>query len=296
MSYKSPIHILPDYDFTRLNPKGLKRLRKELSLQFELKQSTQIVLNKHTFDKETLLKNIAELTENGHFHQQIFEQPLLLDFLENGNIAFFESTDLATFFEEQSALGLLDFLRPYFAAQLNQTIYFLVTNAAYSNLANLKIILAHQENIPTDYWEGAFVKVHQHLVATKDKLAQLHENNQVFEKRLGWVVATKAFNQVFHFTYLKKLAILPYDLDGQLLNLTETLLHITRDILQTNQGGNILKIDKGLLLDIRDLLAFAYKKMKHKNILDLLSLIDDALKNPYYTIWEMGALFFRSMS
>lgn len=293
--YKSPLHLLPNYDFTRLNPKDLRRLRKELLLQFELKQTTQIVLNDHTFDKETLLKNIAALTRNGHFHQQIFEQPLLLDFLENGNIAFFETEALPTFFQEQTEADFLHFLRPYFSTQLNQTIYFLVTNAAYSNLAKLKKILAQQENIPTDYWEGAFVKVHQHLVATKAKLAQLHEKNQVFERQLGWVVATKAFNQVFHFTYLKKLAILPYDLDGQLLNLTETLLHITRDILQTNQGGNILKIDKGLLLDIRDLLAFAYKKMKHKNILDLLALIDDALKNPYYNIWEMGSLFFRSM-
>jgi len=55
--------------------------------------------------------------------------------------------------------------------------------------------------------------------------------------------------------------------------LTETLLHITRDILKTTEGGNILKIDKGLLLDIRDLLAFAYKKMKHKNLLDLLEFL-----------------------
>ena len=56
MMYKSPLHILPNYDFSRLNPKGLKRLRKELLPQFELKQTTQIVINDHPFDKETLLK------------------------------------------------------------------------------------------------------------------------------------------------------------------------------------------------------------------------------------------------
>lgn len=293
--YKSPLHILPDYDFSRLNPKDLRRLRKELLLQFELKQSTQIILNEHTFDKETLLKNIAELTINGTFHQQIFEQPLLLNFLESGNLSFFEADELPTLFKEQTAADFLHFLQPYFSEQLNQTIYFLVTNAAYSNLQKLKKILAQQENIPTNYWEGAFVKVHQHLIATKDILVQLHENNQVFERQLGWVVATKSFNQVFHFTYLKKLAILPYDLDGQLVTLTETLLHITRDILRTNKSGNILKIDKGLLLDIKDLLTFAYKKMKHQNLLELLELIDSALKNPYYNVWEMGSLFFRSI-
>ena len=294
--YKSPLHILPNYDFSRLNPKDLKRLRKELSLQFELKQTTEIILNEHTFDKETLLKNIAELTENGAFHQQIFQRPLLLDFLENGNLAFFETADLTTFFKEDNETAFLRFLQPYFAEQLNRTIYFLVTNATYNNLGQLKKVLAQQENIPREYWEGAFVKVHQHLIATKDKLEQLHKGNQVFEKKLGWVVATKSFNQVFHFTYLKKLALLPYDLDGQLLVLTETLLHIVRDILKTNEGGNILKIDKGLLLDIRDLLAFSYKKMKHKNLLELLELIDNALKNPYYNIWEMSSLFFRSIS
>jgi len=296
MMYKSPLHILPNYDFSRLNPKGLKRLRKELLLQFELKQTTQIVINDHPFDKETLLKNIAELAENGAFHQQIFEQPLLLDFLESGNIKFFDSPELIPFFKEHTKPAFLHFLQPYFAAQLNQTIYFLVTNAAYPNLQKLKKLLAQQENIPADYWEGAFVKVHQHLIATKDKLEQLQEDNQVFERQLGWVVATKSFNQIFHFTYLKKLALLPYDLDGQLLLLTETLLHIIRDILKTNTIGNILKIDKGLLLDIRDLLAFAYKKMNSKNLLELLELIDNALKNPYYNIWEMGSLFFRSIS
>jgi len=293
--YKSPIHLLPNYDFTRLNPKDLKRLRKELLLQFELKQTTQIILNDHSFDKETLLKSITELTQNGAFHQQIFQQPLLLDFLETGNITFFETDDLGTFFKAPTTPDFLRFLQPYFATQLNQTIYFLVTNAAYSNLKKLKKVLAQQAHLPANYWEGAFVKVHQHLAGTKDKLEQLHENKQVFERRLGCVVATKSFKQVFHFTYLKKLALLPYDLEGQLLTLTETLLQITRDILKTNEGGSILKIDKGLLLDIRDFLAFAYKKMKHKNLLDLLELIDSALKNPYYNIWEMGSLFFRSI-
>ena len=293
--YKSPLHILPEYDFSRLNPKDLKRLRKELLLQFDLKQTTQIILNGHAFDKETLLNNIGELTKDGPFHQQVFEHPLLLDFLENGNITFFEKADLGSFFEEQTSSDFLNFLQPYFSEQLNQVVYFLITNRAYENLQKLENILAQHENIPASYWEGGFVKVHQHLIATKDKLEQLHEDKQIFEKQLGWIVATKSFNQVFHFTYLKKLALLPYDLDGQLLVLTETLLQIIRDILKTNTSGNILKIDKSLLLDIRALLDFSYKKMKLKKILELLEVIEEGLKSPYYNIWEMSSLFFRSM-
>ena len=294
LMYKSPLHILPAYEVTRLTPKELKRLRKELLLRFELNQTTQILLNNQAFDKETLLSNIAELTKNGVFHQQVFKHPVLLDFLENGNIHFFEAENARIFFEENKSPDFLNFLQPYFAARLNQLIYFLVSNSAYPNLKKLEKVLAQRANIPGEFWENAFTKIHQHLLATQDNLQRLHDANQVFEKNIGWVVSTKSFKQVFHFTYLKKLEILPHDLEGQLLELIEILLHIVRDILKTNTTDNI-KIDKVLLLDIKDLLHFAFKKMKHKNLMELIKLIDDVLNNPFYNIMELGSLFFRSM-
>ena len=291
--YESPINIIPNHDFNRLTPKELKRLRKELSLQFELKQSTQITINGLAFDKETVLKNLDDLAENGVLHLQIFQHTKLLNFLEKGDLAFFE-LDLEDFFTKEHSTGFIPFLQPYFSDRLEQLIYQLVTQSDYQNLNKLKKVLAQKTHLPPTYWTNAFTKVHQHLLGTKEKLQQLHEANQLFTTKLGWIVAKKEFFQVFHSTYLKKLALLPYDLDGQLLALVDVLLEIIRKVIRTNTAS-VIMIDKSFLLDIRDILQFAHVKMKSKTILDLREEIDKVLKSPFYNVLEVGSLFFRSM-
>lgn len=291
--YQSPLHIIPNYDFSRINAKALKRLRKELSLKFELKQATQITLNGVAFDKEMVFKNLDEIGENGSMHQHIFENKVLLAFLEKGKLDFFEE-ELTHFFTKDYPTEFTTFLQPYFSAGLEQTIYQLVTQPDYQNLKRLKKILVQKEHFPPTYWTNAFTKVHQHLVATKEKLQQLQEANQVLKMKMGWIVATKEFNQLFHFTYLKKLALLPYDLDGQLLSLVDILLEIIRKVIRTNTAS-VIMIDRSFLMDIRDILQFAYEKMKTKSILDLKEEMDKVLKSPFYNVLEVGSLFFRSM-
>lgn len=291
LMYQSPIHIIPSYDLTRINPTSLKRLRKELTLRFELKQTTQIELNNYLFDKETLFKQLAELSKNGAFHQQIFQNKPLLQFLEKGKVMLFLDGQLSTYFEDAD---FVEFLQPHFSAQLNQLIYQLVSNKKYDNLKILQQVLAQQENTPSSYWEQAFIKTRQHLLSVNQQLQSLHDTNEITKTKLSWTVGTKAFNKVFHSTYLRKLNLLPIDLEGILLELADIVLVIVRKILGTGELTS-LKIDKNLLLDIQAMLTFAHQRMQKQAILDVKETIDKLLKNPIYNVLEMGSLFFRSI-
>lgn len=91
MIYKNPLHIISDKDLTEVSPVNLKRWRKEVMLQFKLTNETTIKLNGREYDKQGVKDAFAELEEGFAFHLELFNNELLLAFLEEGDLSFFDS-------------------------------------------------------------------------------------------------------------------------------------------------------------------------------------------------------------
>ncbi len=89
MKYNSPFYLLPQRDSGALTNDELKRWKKELLLQFDLKKSTTININQKEYDKNDVLQAIDNLKYTPEYHWRLYQNKTLLDFIEKGKTDFF---------------------------------------------------------------------------------------------------------------------------------------------------------------------------------------------------------------
>ncbi len=89
MKYISPFHLLPKRDTGALTNDELKRWKKELLLQFDLKQSTTIYINRKEYDKNDVLQAFDNLKDTPEYHWRLYQNKSLLNFIEKGQTDFF---------------------------------------------------------------------------------------------------------------------------------------------------------------------------------------------------------------
>ena len=91
MTYFSPLHIFDGQPVNGVDDDSLKRLRKELLLQFDLKQQTTLELNGREYDKAGVLAVFDQLKgAAAEHHLRLYRNQGLLRFLEAGDMRFFE--------------------------------------------------------------------------------------------------------------------------------------------------------------------------------------------------------------
>ncbi len=119
MKYINPIkqlnlQIAPSKSITRSE---LKTAKKKLLAEFEVQQTTTINFANQELDKNAVLQLFEQVESDTvlDFHLQLLEYPLLLQFLETGELAFFEQQEYVDTSNEQ----FVDFFAPYFAERYN---------------------------------------------------------------------------------------------------------------------------------------------------------------------------------
>ena len=125
MQYYSPFHLIPTdlIQGNLLDKKALKKAKKRLLAEFELLGTTTILLKEREVDKNTVLKIFEQLESDrqAKYHLRLYQEPDLLDFLENGNIKVFQDVDrLEILFLEHD---FFKFIEPYFIERYNIALY-----------------------------------------------------------------------------------------------------------------------------------------------------------------------------
>ncbi|TND09833.1 MAG: hypothetical protein FD123_957 [Bacteroidetes bacterium] len=162
--YNSPFRILgltPDTS----TPDALQQVRKQLLAEFELQQDkTSIEWNGVTLDKQQALVLVEELRDGRrlNFHKRIAEDPLLLQFLENGEAVFLFHTT-AHYYEQD----FIDFCGPYIHARLSD---MLASAFECNDVVLLTILLQPHPLISPETAEASMSKLRSTLVREKEEI------------------------------------------------------------------------------------------------------------------------------
>jgi hypothetical protein len=88
-AYQSPLYLIPKEALSSLSEDRLRRIRKEVMLQFELSDATTIQVNGRTYDRTAVLQAFEQLEEDFQHHLFLFQDKALLRFIEGEDISLF---------------------------------------------------------------------------------------------------------------------------------------------------------------------------------------------------------------
>jgi|GEM_PF-1970246 hypothetical protein len=158
MNYLSPFYILPP-EFSEgreIDKKTLKQARKVLMAEFELQGQSTIFINEKEYDKDGILKFFEQLEKdaNFEFHSFIFQNRLLLSFLENGDIESYQAaSDVILEKKCGHDTAFISFIAPYFTAHYNKLLYQALRNNSQADLSQL---LEKEFPLPPVYEAAAY--------------------------------------------------------------------------------------------------------------------------------------------
>ncbi len=120
MSYQSPAALLRPEQIEKFSPTDFKRIRSELLLQFQFSTEATIIINDRQYVKDDVLKLMDEFQEDPELHLYIFKNKPLLNFLENGDMGFFNVAAIQ-FVEQRYALPVN--VHPLVVEALDEYLY-----------------------------------------------------------------------------------------------------------------------------------------------------------------------------
>lgn len=110
MPYQNPLHIIAEkLRDEPIQPAMLKAWRKELMLQFDLQGTTTIKIKGVEYDKQGVLEAFAGMEQDFELHRKIYRRPLLLNFLEKGDLELFRLRENYAFLKEPGEANLSEF-------------------------------------------------------------------------------------------------------------------------------------------------------------------------------------------
>lgn len=137
MTYTSPLHIFKNQNIQGVDEDSLKKLKKELLLKFELTHSTTIKLYGKEYDKATVLELFDDLKKDSVYHFRVFKNKELLNFLENGNLKFFQ---VRSSWKDLQIPDFRNWVEPYFTKQLSDRVTRCVNHKGIRSINDLKKI------------------------------------------------------------------------------------------------------------------------------------------------------------
>lgn len=160
MKYPNPIAIIPNQDLTKITPKGLIKLKKELMLRFELSGKSTIQMGGNALDRQSVLDNLAELQRRPNFHIKIFQYPSLLHFLTKQDLAFFLDTESQVLLQDEFFLRQL---QPYFTPLYSEILWKLVSDDFSNNLTDFHKLTPPDFQLPPAYEAICYAKTYAYL-------------------------------------------------------------------------------------------------------------------------------------
>ena len=144
MNYSCPLSIFSESQLQHIYEGNLKLVKKEILLNFQLEDSVTIKLKNKEWDKNSIIKKIEEIEDNVELHSNIFRNPLLLEFLENGNLDLFDNKKSLDYEVDEEHY---DIIVEMMVKKLDGITALCVANPGYSNNNKLKMIYEYTETL-----------------------------------------------------------------------------------------------------------------------------------------------------
>lgn len=175
MQYLSPFHILSDFSTGRkYDEEEVRKAKKRILSEFELTGGTTIVLGNQEMDKDSVLKFFDKLTsESIDFHSKIYNDKLLLHFLEYRDLEIFYQEQLLEEYQEDSKF--LHFIAPYFNYQYNLLLFEAVRK---QDIPTLQTVLEVDYPLPAVYKGEAYKNTYRYIRGKTQDLGDLTEKSK----------------------------------------------------------------------------------------------------------------------
>lgn len=159
MQYINPLIAL-DLDPKSLNSQMLKQARKKMLAEFELQEATVIDWHGQEVDRATVLGWFDQLEDQEvcRFHQEIAEQPSLLNFLESAALDLFYQGDISMIHSMPSEVR--KFMGPYFAESFNKRLFHAFRQYDWEEI---DVLCGHPLPIPATYHASAYKDTYRYL-------------------------------------------------------------------------------------------------------------------------------------
>jgi hypothetical protein len=184
MRYINPIRILSPDQITRLEASTIKSIKKEILLHFQLTEDITIERNGFKLDKNRVLELFEELEKNLTLHLRIFENKLLLQFLENKNHLFFYRPDVQQLVIEDKANDYA--INEYIVSELNNMIAGALEKPNEHTPFLFSEILKYTSKIPKEQQDKAYQKAYLFAKAKVDALRLSYSDPFVSENSFAF--------------------------------------------------------------------------------------------------------------
>ena len=161
MIYKSPLHIIPEEYHADLSASTLKKVKKKLLLRLQLESKITIEINGQEYDKNQILSAFDELKNQLDFHHRLYQNQLLLQFIENGDLAIFQYNQKHKWLEKEDAFH--DWVLKLFSKRLSGIYQELIEEDTTQSLGTIKMIWNANIRLPPKYENTVYAQVYDWL-------------------------------------------------------------------------------------------------------------------------------------
>ena len=183
-TYRSPIRLLKELglDASKINAEALKLERKRLLLEVQISPDQTVQVGTKTCSKNdiiTLFDEVSSIT-NIDYHLRIFNETVLLDFLENFVISdSLQKIQLPSisFESETDRQQFKYFISPYLANSIDKSLSKIIRNSSYDQLEKLILFFSF---LNSDDALFAFRKFNSLCETLKPRLVNAAVVNSVF--------------------------------------------------------------------------------------------------------------------
>jgi len=163
MNSKNPLHIFSKNQLDSLNQESLKRLKKEILLEFQLTNDSTIILNGYEIDKNGILKIFDDLDSQLQLHVFIYKNVKLNAFLNDGNMALLR--DNLAIQKIKNVDQYKDAIEQKIVSKLQPMITELVMKPKRVNqlITIQKFVYDINPDLVDDVYSKAYVKLKSHL-------------------------------------------------------------------------------------------------------------------------------------
>ncbi len=208
MIYKSPLHIIPEEYHADLSVSTLKKVKKKLLLQMQLESSITIEINGQEYDKNQLLSAFDELISQPEFHHKLYQNKLLLGFIEKGNLSIFHYRQKREWLDEDDAFR--DWALKLFCERLAGVYRELIEKDSFPSTNDIKTIWNSNIILPSKYENIVYTKVHDFL---KNKIDYVrNQYSEIVETDNGAVRLKEGLDENINFNWIQIFNYLPSSL------------------------------------------------------------------------------------
>lgn len=175
-------------------------------LLFELEsEQTTIKIHEQEFDKDTLIKTFDSLKESWPFHLRVYQNKPLLDFLEKGETAFFQSPESWTDFDD---LSFMVWVEPIFVERYREDFYKCCTVKGFQSLTKLKAMCDSEFPMPLTFQDQCFEKTYTFFNQLIEEAKRKYKNpvRRINRKKRTLI---KGLDEYLSLHYLSAIRILP---------------------------------------------------------------------------------------